>query len=587
MFARLYQSVIAVVFVCTLLCRTLLGDDLPDAPGQSFSLVVIPDTQQYRPVESASASWRNEVFQSYTRWIVDNLGRQNIVFVTHVGDIVDRNELGQWQVACECMDRLHGRVPYGISVGNHDMTSDGDSSLFQQTFPKSRYESFSWYGGSFQSGLPGPAVASGNNANSFQLFASHGMKFLILHLECNAPDDVLAWADQVLQVHQERRAIVTTHMGLGPRDRPQTPDGYFDLPKGRMTWKKCHGEQGNSPQQMWEKCFRKHRNLFLICCGDQSRTQAMRQASVGDHGNTVHEVLSDYGSNGLRLMRFCPDEQRIEVRTWNPMLERLTLGTKIVPDANEHQFELPYAMETGVAKISKDEDALRFEVIRKIPIPAESVQQGIGTDGEFLYLQTTNRLVKYDLAGERAAIGEKLSYHHGGITVHDGKIYCAVSECKKVGTKRHWIKIYDCESLKLLASHDVGQHFTVCAGGIAHRDGHFFVAESFFDDDHDDRIVEFDASFRHLRSHQIKFRSPYGIQGLEYLPATDQFQIQSHGRRFYRIDSDFESASLRLGEADIELQDLALMPGENLLINHRKGKALLVVRVVSAASVSR
>jgi hypothetical protein len=141
MFDRLYQSVIAVVFVCTLLCRALLGDDLPDAPGQSFSLVVIPDTQQYRPVESASASWRNEVFQSYTRWIVDNLTRQNIVFVTHLGDIVDRNELGQWQVARECMDRLHGRVPSGISVRNHDMTSDGDSSLFQQTFPKSRYES--------------------------------------------------------------------------------------------------------------------------------------------------------------------------------------------------------------------------------------------------------------------------------------------------------------------------------------------------------------------------------------------------------------------------------------------------------------
>ncbi|MEE2935360.1 MAG: hypothetical protein VYA84_05105 [Planctomycetota bacterium] len=205
----------------------------------------------------------------------------------------------------------------------------------------------------------------------------------------------------------------------------------------------------------------------------------------------------------------------------------------------------------------------------------ESVQQGIGADGEFLYVQTTNRLVKYDLDGERAAIGEKLSGHHGGITVHDGKIYCAVSECKKVGTKRQWIKVYDCESLKLLASHDIGQLSTVCAGGIAYRGGHFFVAESFFDDDHEDHIVEFDASFRHWRSHQVKFRSPYRIQWLEYLPATDQFQIQSHGRLFYRIDADCDSASLRFGEADIELQDVALLPDENRLIHHRKGEALL------------
>jgi hypothetical protein len=82
-------------------------------------------------------------------------------------------------------------------------------------------------------------------------------------------------------------------------------------------------------------------------------------------------------------------------------------------------------------------------------------------------------------------------------------------------------------------------------------EGHSFVAESFFDDDHDDRIVEFDASFRHLRSYRVKFRSPCGIRGIEYLPATDQFQIQSHGRLFYRIDADFDSASLRLGEADV------------------------------------
>ncbi len=316
----------------------------------------------------------------------------------------------------------------------------------------------------------------------------------------------------------------------------------------------------------------------------------MRLASVGDHGNTVHEVLSDYGANGLRVMRFCPDDQRIEVRTWNPKLDKLTLETTIVPDATQHQFELPYVMETSRLQNSQVEGALGFEVIRRISAPTESVQQGIGTDGKSLYLQTTNRLVKYDLSGKQTAVGEKLTYHHGGITVHDGKVYCAVSECKKVGAKRHWIKVYDCESLRLIASHDVGQHFTVCAGGIAYRDGNFFVAESFFDDEHRDRIVVFDADFRHLRSHQVKFRSPYGIQGLEYLPDTDQFQIHSHGQLFYRIDSDFEPASIRLGKAGIELQDVALMKGGNLLVNNRKAQELSVVRVVPAvppaASVS-
>ena len=85
-------------------------------------------------------------------------------------------------------------------------------------------------------------------------------------------------------------------------------------------------------------------NIFMICCGDQSRTQAMHQSSRGEHGNTVHEVLSDYGSNGLRVMRFVPEANQIEIQTWNPLTGNLTQKTSIMSDARQHQFVLPYTM---------------------------------------------------------------------------------------------------------------------------------------------------------------------------------------------------------------------------------------------------
>ena len=132
-----------------------------------------------------------------------------------------------------------------------------------------------------------------NNANSWQTFCAGGIDFIIVHLECNAPDDVLEWAGNILDNHPGLRAIVTTHMYLGPLEKPQKPEDYYDAPKGRMRWKKCHGSAGNTPQQMWDKCFRKHKNLSMILCGDQSRTQAFYQCSTGDAGNAVHEVLSD------------------------------------------------------------------------------------------------------------------------------------------------------------------------------------------------------------------------------------------------------------------------------------------------------
>jgi hypothetical protein len=241
------------------------------------------------------------------------------------------------------MDRLHGKVPYGISVGNHDMKSDGNSELFQEFFPAERFKAFKWYGGSFPTSKK-KSTESGNNANSYQLFSAEGLEFVILHLECNAPDRVLDWASEVLTKHSNRRAIITTHMGLGPRDKPKVADEFFSAPKGRMAWKKCHGKKGNTPQQMWDKCFRKHANLFMICCGDQSRTQAMRLTSKGDHGNSVFEVLSDYGSNGLRVMRFIPGLNRIEVRTWNPTKNEFCKSTKIVKDERQHQFDLQFSM---------------------------------------------------------------------------------------------------------------------------------------------------------------------------------------------------------------------------------------------------
>ena len=135
-------------------------------------------------------------------------------------------------------------------------------------------------------------------------------------------------------------------MDLGPLEKPKTPRDYFAAPKGRMRWKKCHGERGNTPQQMWDKCFRKHKNLFMICCGDQSRTQAMRLRSVGDHGNVVHELLSDYGLNGLRVMRFVPRKNLIEVRTWDPVGGKLCETTDLVKDRDQHQFTLPYEMSS-------------------------------------------------------------------------------------------------------------------------------------------------------------------------------------------------------------------------------------------------
>jgi hypothetical protein len=322
--------------------------DLP--PPGAFTIVVIPDTQGYRgratkATPQSAEPLTNPVFQNHTRWITENLRAQNIVFVSHVGDIVDINNAEQWQLARECLDRLHGVVPYSLTVGNHDMTSKGDASLFQQQFPAERFRGFAWYGGTYAPDRPEPNV-SANNVNSHQLFSAGGLDFIHLSLECNAPDDVLAWADGLLRQHAGRRALVTTHMDLGPVDKPKGNEGYIKDPKGRMNWVKIHGARGNSAVQMWEKLFRKHANLGFIFSGDQSRTTAMRLAARGDAGNTVHSLLSDYTSSGpLRLYRFVPSAGEVRILTYDTTRRALVDATAHVPARDQHQFTLPYAMK--------------------------------------------------------------------------------------------------------------------------------------------------------------------------------------------------------------------------------------------------
>lgn len=323
--------------------------ELDAPPPGAFTVVVIPDTQGYRgrltkSTPQSTEPLTNPVFQNHTRWIVENVRAQNIVFVSHVGDIVDINNAEQWQLAHECLARLHGVVPYGLVVGNHDMKSNGDASLFQGFFPAERFRTFLWYGGTYTHDRADPHV-SANNVNSYQLFSAGGLDFVHLALECNAPDDVLAWADAVLTKHATRRALISTHMDLGPLNRPTTDDGFFKDPKGRMTWVKVHGQRGNSPAQMWGKLYSKHANIGFVFSGDQSRTTAMRLAAQGGLGNFVHSLLSDYTSSGpLRLYRFIPAENKVRVITFDTTKRQLVEEMKYVADPAEHQFTVDYAM---------------------------------------------------------------------------------------------------------------------------------------------------------------------------------------------------------------------------------------------------
>ncbi len=280
-------------------------------PGADFTVVALPDTQFY------SQTYPN-VFQRQTDWIVANRTNLNIVYVAHLGDIVNDGDSQpvQWPNATNALYRLENPattglpegIPYGVVPGNHDHV--GNTVQYNTWFGTNHFAGRSYYGGHYGS----------DNQNHYDLISASGMNFIFLFQDFNytsldyAPLD--AWADGVLKTNADRRAIVISHDILAV------------------------GGGWDSRGQVIYENLKDNPNLFLMLCG-HNHGEGDRQDTF--EGRTVHSCLSDYqsyanGGNGyLRLYQFSPAGNVIHVKTYSPYLGLYET------DANS-QFDIPYAM---------------------------------------------------------------------------------------------------------------------------------------------------------------------------------------------------------------------------------------------------
>ncbi|GAG12035.1 unnamed protein product, partial [marine sediment metagenome] len=220
-----------------------------------------------------------QIFNNQTQWAVNSVDSINILFVTHLGDVVnDYWSITQWQNAYQSMTRLEDQVPWAVLPGNHD---------------------------GFNVGSPGEDLSNYINyfvaPNSFQLFSAGNDEYLIFHLQYNPNNNVLAWANTIIAQYPTRRVIVSTH-------------SYLNLA----------GSRTMIGERIWQNFVVPHADqVFLVLCG-HIHGEARRSDLV--NGNTVYQILSDYqsrtnGGNGwLRIFSFHPVEDRIYVSTYSPYL---------------------------------------------------------------------------------------------------------------------------------------------------------------------------------------------------------------------------------------------------------------------------
>jgi hypothetical protein len=237
--------------------------------------------------------------------------------------------VSEWMNADAAMKKLEdptttglaNGIPYGVAVGNHDQTPEGDATgttaLFNQWFGTSRFGGRPYYGGHFGT----------DNNNHYDLFSASGMNFVVVYIEYDptANPAVLSWANSVLQQFSSRRAIVVSH---------------YIIVNGSNA---AFGTQGSAIYS----ALKGNPNLFLMLCGHVTAGTEGQNVSTFN-GNTIYTLMSDYqvltnGGNGwLRLMQFLPSSNQIQMSTYSPWLKQSETSSS-------GQFAIPYRMQSSTS----------------------------------------------------------------------------------------------------------------------------------------------------------------------------------------------------------------------------------------------
>jgi hypothetical protein len=285
----------------------------------TFSIIVLPDTQKYSADDP-------ELFCKQTKWIVDNIQKKNIVFVSHVGDIVDgwKFKKKQWEDASKCLETLDGHIPYSIVPGNHDTeTGSRDSGLqtYNTYFPVSRYSSYDWYKGNRR-----------ENANSYQMLKIWGIEFLFIGLEVEPSNNSIDWAKDIVEKHPHAYTAITTHKYL--------PDNGLARDKSRE-----YSNEGNTGEDIWKKLIEDNCSIKLVWSGHfHGEDGEAILTSTNNCGYKVYQTMQNYqtrekGGNGkLRIYTFNPKKKEIRVQTYSPVTDSFEI------DASS-DFTIPFMFE--------------------------------------------------------------------------------------------------------------------------------------------------------------------------------------------------------------------------------------------------
>ncbi|MFD5518931.1 LamG-like jellyroll fold domain-containing protein [Streptomyces sp. NPDC127066] len=317
-----------------------------DTESPRFALAVLPDTQYLFDADSADPEPLRETF----RYLVAERAEANIAFMTHLGDVTEHGTEDEIGRAADTFRTLHGKVPYSVLAGNHDIPSSTDDqrgeTAYLAAFGPGRYASMPTFRG-----------ASPDGYNSYHVLRAAGREWLVLALDWRVSDKGLRWAQGVLDAHPTLPAVLTTHDIAWSDD-----DG--------KAWLSDNGKR------LWDRLVRGNDQIFLALGGHY--WPPGRTVLTNDDDNDVHVHITNYqdryygGAGMIRTYSFDLARGVVDVETFAPWF--LARDPEKRTPLEAETIELTGPVDRFSLRIDFDE---RFEgfapVVPPKPRPASAV----------------------------------------------------------------------------------------------------------------------------------------------------------------------------------------------------------------------
>ena len=232
------------------------------AQAAKFEIIALPDTENY--VDPPSNA---HIMVAQTQWVKDQRAAQNIVFVSQLGDLLHYSEDHDVQVllADAAFDILDGEVPYSVSKGNHD-----GSTQFDNNYGEARYAGYSWYGDGNST-----TVDSYATNNHYQIFSAEGYEFLHINLEMGPNAATLVWAQGVVDANLGKPTIISTH-------------DYLDNPDNVA-------ERTGAGEDIWNGLVKDNPQIFMTLSAHiHNNPASAHMLSDNTAGEPVLQILADF-----------------------------------------------------------------------------------------------------------------------------------------------------------------------------------------------------------------------------------------------------------------------------------------------------